>query len=427
MRWRRPLVALLAALAATAGWLPAGAADGDPLFAQQYGPQQIRAPEAWSRSTGAGVIIAVVDSGVDAAHPDLAGQVVPGIDFVDRGGDGTLDDCGHGTHVAGIAAAATGNGIGIAGVAPGARILPVRVFSTNPLTGDCEGFLDDVVAGIDWAVGHGAKVVNLSLGPELPLLGARSIAALEDAVERAFAKGALAVIAAGNSLLLGATQPSGYRSDLHAVVVTATDRAGGHPSWANRADTAWSLAAPGDEILSTVPGARYATMSGTSMATPHAAGVAAMLFAEGLDNRAVAARMLSTARPLGSRSVNGAGLLDAAAAVDVPGEPGRTRLSSAAVAPPPPTSAPPPAAAPRVAPAPAGGSAPAPAAAPPPGPPAPGSPRSPEPRPTTSTPPRLAAGPPGERPEHRDELVVLAAALALASAAGVILAQRRVR
>lgn len=425
MRWRRILVAAFAALVPAGGWSSAVAADGDPLFAKQYGPQQIRAPEAWHRSTGAGIVIAVVDSGVDATHPDLVGQVVPGTDFVDRGGGGTVDDCGHGTHVAGIAAAAAGNGVGIAGVAPGARILPVRVFRQNPLTGDCEGFLDDVVAGIDWAVDHGAKVVNLSLGPELPLLGAQSIAALEEAVDRAYAKGALAVIAAGNSLLLGPTQPSGYRSDVHAVVVTATDRAGGHPSYANRADTAWSLAAPGDEILSTVPGGRFATMSGTSMAAPHAAGVAAMLFAQGLDNEAVVARMLSTARPLGPRSVNGAGLLDAAAAVEGPEGSGRARVATAAT--------PPSDRAPETAPAPvprasvpaAGAVTAQPTTTT--APPASSAPGPPQPASATPTVPDLAAGPSQGRREHRGELLLLAAALVLVSATGAVLAQRRAR
>jgi serine protease len=424
MRWRRTLVALVAALGTAVPVF--AAASGDPLFSEQYGPQQIRAPEAWARSVGAGITIAVVDSGVDASHPDLAGQVEAGLDLVDRRGDGTTDDCGHGTHVAGIAAAATGNGVGIAGVAPGARILPVRVFSKNPLTGDCEGYLDDVVAGIDWALDHGARVVNLSLGPELPILGAGSIAALEQAAERAFSRGALAVIAAGNSLLLGSTQPSGYRADLRALVVTATDRSGDHPSYANRADTAWSLAAPGDDILSTVPGARYATMSGTSMATPHAAGVAAMLFAEGLDNRQVVERMLTTARPLGSRAVNGAGLLDAAAAVALPGTGGSPRVATAAA----------PTTAVRTRTAPERAMAPTSPPAPPPT------------SPTSATtvpvgrspgePPSVAAGPtassesaarraPASRAGAREELVALAAALAVSSAVGAVLARRRMQ
>lgn len=425
MRWRHVLVAALAAPAVAAVSAASAATGSDPLFARQYGPQQIRAPEAWARSTGEGVLIAVVDSGVDASHPDLAGQVVPGIDLVERGGDGTIDDCGHGTHVAGIAAAATGNGIGIAGVAPGARILPVRVFTRNALTGDCEGFLDDVVAGIDWAVARGAKVVNLSLGPELPILGASSVAELERAVDRAFARGALAVIAAGNSLLLGSTQPSGYRPDVHGVVVTATDRSGAHPSYANRADTAWSLAAPGDEILSTVPGAAYATMSGTSMATPHTAGVAAMLFAEGLDNRRVVERMLATARPFGSRSVNGAGLLDAAAAVDLPGETVRTRVATAAVSAPPPTARPGPG---RTSGEAAGTRTPTSSPSSPPTTTVPSSSPTvpPGPPPTIPTVPEVAAEPPNrQRREGRAELAALAAALVVTSAAGIALARRR--
>lgn len=343
MRARRRFVAAFAALAAGVlvapfvAAAPAGAAGGDPLFAQQYGPQQIAAPAAWNTSTGRGVVIAVVDTGVDLQHPDLAGKLVAGIDMVD--GDSTPQDCpvseakpacGHGTHVAGIAAAATNNGIGIAGVAPEARIMPVRVLNT-----DGTGSTRTVSDGIRWAVDHGARVVNLSLSGQVTLLDALfGTNSLEPAISYAWSKGAVVVAAAGNLQAAGAGQPSGYSKGVKALVVTATDRNRNHPTWANRADTDWGVAAPGDAIVSTVTGGGYAAMSGTSMSTPHVSGVAALLLAQGLSNAQVVQRILSTAHPLGPRVSDGAGLVDAAAAVGAPAK-------AATPAPqPPPTSAP---------------------------------------------------------------------------------------
>ncbi len=353
MRARRRLVAASAALAAgvlVAPFVtiaPAGAAGGDPLFAQQYGPQQIGAPAAWGTSTGRGVVIAVVDTGVDLQHPDLAGKLVAGIDLVDD--DSVPQDCpvskdkpacGHGTHVAGIAAAATNNGIGIAGVAPEARIMPVRVLNTDG-TGDTKTVSD----GIRWAVDHGARVVNLSLSGQVTLLDALfGTNSLEPAISYAWSKGAVVVAAAGNLEAAGAGQPSGYSKSVKALVVTATDRNRNHPTWANRADTDWGVAAPGDAIVSTVTGGGYAAMSGTSMSTPHVAGVAALLLAQGLSNSDVVQRILSTAHPLGPRVSDGAGLVDAAAAVGAP-----VKAATAPPPPPPPASSAPSTRAPRAA------------------------------------------------------------------------------
>jgi subtilisin family serine protease len=372
VRARRRLVAAFAALAAGVlvapfvAAAPAGAAGGDPLFAQQYGPQQINAPAAWATSAGRGVVVAVVDTGVDLQHPDLAGKLVPGIDMVD--GDGTPQDCpvsddhpacGHGTHVAGIAAAATNNGVGIAGVAPEARIMPVRVLGTDG-TGDTKTVSD----GIRWAVDHGAGVVNLSLSGQVTLLDALfGTNSLEPAISYAWSKGAVVVAAAGNLQAAGASQPSGYSKGVKALVVTATDRNRGHPTWANRADTDWGVAAPGDAIVSTVTGGGYAAESGTSMSTPHVSGVAALLLSQGLSNSQVVQRILSTAHPLGPRASDGAGLIDAAAAVGAPAK------AAAAPAPAPaPASAPPSTAAPRRStPAPASVSLPSPSVDLPPG------------------------------------------------------------
>src|SRR4051794_3470703 len=171
MRLVRPAAvaaAVLSAFALTAS--PAGAAaPNDPLYAHQYGPQQIHAPEAWATSTGAGAVIAVVDTGVDLSHEDLQGKLVSGATFIGcnpscgngdwkgPNGVGEPDDA-HGTHVAGIAAAATNNGIGIAGVAPDAMVMPVKVLENG------SGTFEDIAAGIRWATDHGADVINMSLG-----------------------------------------------------------------------------------------------------------------------------------------------------------------------------------------------------------------------------------------------------------------------
>ena len=318
MQLRRRVWGIPGALAIlVAATLPARASN-DPLYGQQYGPQQVRAPQAWSRSIGVGVTIAIVDTGVDLHQPDLASKLAPGWDFVD--GDAVpQDDDGHGTHVAGIAAAVTDNGVGIAGVAPGAKIIPVRVLNSVGV-----GSATDVDLGIRWAVDHGAKVVNLSLGSPVSATDAlQGGSAQEDAIAYAWSKGALVVAAAGNLELAGSTQASGYNHDVQAVVVTATDKDGNHPAYANRADTRWALSAPGDLILSTWLTGQgrvsndYKKDSGTSMAAPHVSGVAALLFAEGLDKQQVVDRLVGTAHSLGNPGTNGAGLVDAGAAVNL--------------------------------------------------------------------------------------------------------------
>ena len=424
MRAVHLLVAAAAALVLVA--TPLARASSDPMFGQQYGPQQVNAPSAWQRSTGSGVVIAVVDTGVDLHHPDLVSKLVPGHDFVDD--DATPDDGnGHGTHVAGIAAAATGNGVGIAGMAPAARIMPVRV-----LGNDGKGYSDDVVTGVRWAVDHGAKVVNLSLAGEVSLLDTLLGNTLEDAASYAFSKGALVVAAAGNSVAGGSTQPSGYSSNVQAVVVTATDAQRRHPDYANRADTAWSMAAPGDAIVSTYKGGGYKVISGTSMATPHVAGAAALLFAEGLTNRQVVDRLLGTAHSLGSRADDGAGLLDAAAAVGA-----AAPAATAAPAPPAPRGSARTAGNAPAAPAPAATAAPAPAAAGTSGPAPAASPGQPAPAPTNPAPATTggplgvlqpdgesAKGPSGASDDGRAVAIVVAVA-ACAVAGGALAASRR--
>jgi len=286
---------------------PAGATN-DPDYQFQYGPQQIFAPEAWTVSRGAGVAIAIVDSGVQLDHPDLAGKLTAGYDYLEND-DQPQDTDSHGTHVAGTAAAITDNNIGVAGVAPDARIMPIRVLageSSSPTA------LIAIQAGIRFAVDNGAKVINLSIS-ELLDVGADQIRTLEASCADAYAAGALCVVAAGND---GRGVPSGYDRGFQALLVTANDRNGDIAEFAQNADTQWSVSAPGVAIQSTVLGSSYGIKQGTSMAAPHVAGVAALLFAQGLSNGEVVQRILETATPLndgGARS--GAGLVNAAKAV----------------------------------------------------------------------------------------------------------------
>ena len=179
---------------------PAGAAD--PRRGEQWNLDLIQSDAAHAVSTGGGAVVAVVDSGVQADHPDLAGRLGPGYDFVQN--DATPQDGnGHGTHVSGIIGAASGNGIGVESVAPGATIMPVRV-----LDDDGGGSTDTVAKGVDYARTHGADVINLSLGSDVPLVGAMGGDAFDAAVHRALAAGIVVVAASGNNGVPVCEQPA---------------------------------------------------------------------------------------------------------------------------------------------------------------------------------------------------------------------------
>lgn len=316
------------------GGAPGSGAANDPLFASQWGLDQINAPEAWARgATGTGTVIAVVDTGVDLEHPDLRSKLVPGFDFVAGKKDcppGPQDENGHGTHVAGIAAAVTDNGIGVAGTAPDARIMPIRV-----LDAEGSGSLDDVAAGIRYAADHGADVINLSLG-ELPIVG--QLTALnqdiEDAVQHAWSKGSLVVAAAGNESYPLCSYPAFAN---HAVCVGATDSRGLPSYYSNfpnnqqtmgvRApggvgsvfcehdEDIWSTLWPGSDYDSCGDIAGYETLAGTSMASPFVAGLAAMLYGQGLSNAEIVERLKQTSSNGGVYDpVYGYGIVDADAA-----------------------------------------------------------------------------------------------------------------
>jgi subtilisin family serine protease len=245
------------------------ATPNDPRFAaeQQY-LLRLRLPSAWDVTRGSmGVRIAILDTGVDLDHPDLTSRIVPGRDFVN--GDAVAqDDEGHGTMVAGIAAAATGNGIGIAGAAWNASITPVKVLDA---TGAGNDFT--IAEAIRWAADNAAQVINLSLG------GPWASITLEEAVAYARGKGALVVAAAGNDGWARYSYPAVYAD----LAVGATD-SGGEAAWFSNSGYWVDLSAPGIDVVSTTlaPGAAeaYARGAGTSFSSPLVAGIAALLRAE---------------------------------------------------------------------------------------------------------------------------------------------------
>jgi serine protease len=295
---------------------------------QQWGLEQIGAPAAWEATRGEDVVIAIVDTGVDLTHPDLAprllrdgdGRVV-GRDEVDPG-SAPQDEHGHGTLVAGVAAAAHDAGLhghGIAGVAPRARIMPVRVLDEDGM-----GSMSTLDAGIRWAVDNGADVINLSLEAAVPLPGEVVATGPDDAVNYAWERGVPVVAAAGNGTAATGTPFTDYRSSTPVLLVGASDQRDRRAAFsdAGRRDM---VLAPGVDIISShcKPCGRdaehgYATASGTSLAAPHAAGAVALLLAAGLDHEQALRRLRETAVEVpggGVAGTSGHGRIDAAAAL----------------------------------------------------------------------------------------------------------------
>ncbi len=251
----------------------------DPLYSRQWGdtlstptgyaPTKTQFEAAWGTQDGTGIIVAVIDSGVQADHPDLAGRVSSTRqDFVSdtNGEEGfATDPYGHGTHVAGIITAAD-NTIGVVGGAPQSTILAIRVLNSSGT-----GYISAVANGVNWAVANGAAVINLSLG------GTCGSEVLEAAVNDAVLAGVIVVAAAGNS---GGTVPLYPGAYEQAISVGAIGGSGAIASYSNR-DASVDIAAPGSTILSTlrthVSEPAYGPMSGTSMATPVVAASVALL------------------------------------------------------------------------------------------------------------------------------------------------------
>lgn len=255
----------------------------DPYYTStiQWPLFKVEAAAAWDISSGSGVKVAVLDTGVQANHPDLTGKVILQKDFAYN--DNVADDvAGHGTHVCGTIAATTNNGIGVASLGFGTQIIAGKVLNNSG-----SGTLAKIANGITWAADNGAKVINMSLG------GTSGSTALQNAVNYAWNKGVVVVAAAGNSNTTAANYPAYYTN---AIAVAATDQNDARASFSNYGS--WvDIAAPGVDVGSTYINSQYVYMSGTSMASPHVSALAALVWSSsyGTSATAVRSRLISTA------------------------------------------------------------------------------------------------------------------------------------
>jgi serine protease len=301
----------------------------DTYYSQQWAFQETSYQAAWTSTTGTGAVVAVVDTGVQADHLDLKGQVKTGRQFLGNSSNEGKKYCGsdpygHGTHVAGIVAAKANNHRGVAGMAPGAKILPVRVLDANGI-----GSASNVAKGIVWAADHGADVINLSLG------GASMSQAQKIAIDNARLNGVVVVAAAGNDgnptdpgpdpfLYPAAYAPTIAVASVYQVT-PGTVGLSGFSTVAPYVD----ISAPGGGIKSTITFVDtnghvyqrgYGTMSGTSMATPHVSAAAALIKAlyPNCSPDHVATALMNSAIDLGSAGVDsffGAGLVNPSGAL----------------------------------------------------------------------------------------------------------------
>ena len=276
----------------------------DPMYPQEWGLARVQAAQAWDVShSSSAVKVAILDCGIFAGHPDVGPKVVLARDFTGAGT--TNDGCDHGTHVAGIAAATVNNGVGVAGLGRDAAILNGKVIRDDGTTN--EGF---VVEGLIWAADNGARVINLSLAGQV----ACSLA-MQNAIDYAWGAGAVIAAAAGNLGIQGAATPGNCN---HVLAVAATDQTDARAAFSNFGATTVDLAAPGVGILSTDNVGDYVTKSGTSMATPFVAGLAALVWTTpwGIDNQAVVDRLTFQADPIsGTGTLWQYGRINAARAV----------------------------------------------------------------------------------------------------------------
>ncbi len=313
----------------------------DASFAAQWGLAKLNCPAAWDKTTGSpNVVVAVIDTGIDLDHPELATLLVPGTDMVDLGASPVAppgfrfegdfqgrdnvpqDEVGHGTHVAGTIACLSNNTTGVAGVTWNCRLMAVRVLArivnvADPTDVRGVGSAADISAGIRWAVDNGARVLNLSLG------GPTDTQVERDAIAYAVAQGAVVVAAMGNAFQNG--NPTSFPAAYPGVVAVAAIDQSDHRAPFSQTGPHIDLAAPGVAVLSTVWNDGFATMSGTSMATPHVSGVAALVLScnASLTGAQVADILRQTARPLRDNPADpvpngnyGFGCVDAQAAVN---------------------------------------------------------------------------------------------------------------
>lgn len=288
-------------------WTP-----NDPYYAQQFGWARMNAPAAWDVTRGStGVTVAIIDTGVDRTHPDLAGpRLLPGYDYMSNDVDPT-DDCGHGTGVTGVVAASTGNGVGVAGAAQ-VNVMPLRALGLNP-DGKCYGPFSAVASSIRYAADNGARVISMSLG----CTGCYD-QATNDAINYAWSKGALLVASAGNSgpTLNSVSWPAAHDK---VIAVACTDSADAQCYFSSSGPQV-EIAAPGKSIYTTSKGGGYFPMSGTSLSAPHVSGALALALSANPSwtNTDLRARLATTAKDLGAPGRDdafGYGLVNMAALV----------------------------------------------------------------------------------------------------------------
>lgn len=280
----------------------------DPMKKDQWSLDHVNAEKAWATTKGSGVVVAVVDTGVDLEHPDLKDNLVKGYN-AEKPGELPQDGHYHGTHVAGIVAAVANNGQGVTGIAPEAKIMPVRTIS--------RGGVAEVADGITWAADHGAKVINLSLGWDYPSSSVEET--IKRAVKYAVDKNVVVCAALSNSSRYNPRSTPdnlsgkpGFEGVVGVGNIDKNDRRGGAPGeWK-------SVSSPGTRIMSTLPNNRYGNLTGTSMATPMVAGIAALMLSQnpGMKNSEVRDRLMATATDLGDDGFDknfGAGKVNAAA------------------------------------------------------------------------------------------------------------------
>lgn len=290
MRWlhRAPAGTAVAVFIAALACLAApGAAYADSVRDEQWQLDQLRARTAWKYADGRNVTVAVLDSGVDGTHPDLAGQVLPGADFVDGEGDGRTDKVGHGTTVAALIAGRD-DGQGVVGIAPHAKILPVRVLDRKNRYRDASL----VAKGLRWAVDHGATVVNMSLG------GSLSSVELAEAIQYAYDNDVVIVACGGN---VGGPDREIWYPAREPGVIAVTGTASNGKFWKGSLAGAESvLAAPAAKLTGARPGG-YWKVQGTSFSAPLVSATAALVRSHWPDMNApnVVNRLIRTARDLG--------------------------------------------------------------------------------------------------------------------------------
>lgn len=281
---------------------PPALAPNDPYAGSEWHLGRLGLPSAWDTAQGGGVTIAVLDTGVDASHPDLAGRLVAGWNFYDNNSN-TADVHGHGTAVAGAAVASVNNGVGVAGMAGQSLLMPVRIADANAYA-----YWSTVAQGLNWATDHGARVANISYA------GVAGSATVQTAAQYMRARGGLVVVAAGNNGI-----DEGIAPTSSMIVVSATDASDLKTTWSSYGSFV-SISAPGQDIWTTTRGGGYQAWWGTSLASPVVAGVVGLMMSArpAMANTQLESLLYASSQDLGTAGRDiyyGWGRVNAAAAV----------------------------------------------------------------------------------------------------------------